>query len=301
MEKNNRARVQTSEVEEPLALSAPIARAISEHKCGSDPLSHGSCAWYHGFWQYIRLFGLGAAPSVHSAFVLSTLKHLANTGEFGSVLISGAADYSMLAHAVCAYRSEDAVLQPTIVDICNTPLSLNRWYAERVSIGIETQQCDIRRFKHPRQFDLVCTHAFLGYFSSDERAQVVRKWWELLRPGGKVVTVQMIRPDVGQQTLRFTQAQQESFVKQIARCADEEHRLDEDAKEWIVNAAQDYAEKFWTHPIKTEGELADLFEQASFRVETLEKAISDKQGESGASGPTMPSQAEYVFVGAVRQ
>jgi SAM-dependent methyltransferase len=301
MKEDARTRTQALDVEEPLILSAPIAKAMAEHTCGSDPLTRGSCAWYHGFWQYIRLLGLGAAPSVHSAFLLPTLRRLATTGEFGRVLISGSADYSMLAHVVSAYRGEVASLQPMIVDVCDTPLNLNRWYAERFAIDIDTRRCDIRQFEHSRRFDLVCTHAFLGYFSTNERSQVVRKWWELLRPGGKVITIQRTRPAAGQRALRFTQAQRESFVNRIAQVAEEDQRLDEDTKKWVVTAAQEYAEKFWTHPINTEGELARLFEEASFHIETLDKAVSAPQAESGLSGPTMPMQAEYVFVVAVRQ
>jgi hypothetical protein len=38
-------------VEEPLALSAPIARVLAEQTCGSDPLTQGICAWHHVQYQ----------------------------------------------------------------------------------------------------------------------------------------------------------------------------------------------------------------------------------------------------------
>ena len=301
MAKEECAPSKESLVDEVLTISAPIARAMAEQLCVKDPLSEGTCAWYHGFWPYMRLLGLGAAPSVHARGLIPVLTALAQTGDYQKVLISGAADYSMLAHVICAYNQAKAALKPTVVDVCDTPLYLNRWYAERVSVDIDTQRSDIRFFESFSPFDLICTHAFLGYFTSRDRLHVVRNWYKLLRPGGKVMTIQRIRPHADRETLSFTPTQAKAFVDRVAIAAKQNHGLDNSTREWLGAAAREYADKFWTNPICSQQELAMLFEEASFRVETLEKPSSDIQANGALSGPTIPMQAEYLFVVATRQ
>src|SRR3546814_11783469 len=44
------------------------------------------------------------------------------------------------------------------------------------------------------RFDVVCTHCFLGYFTPEQRPALMAKWFSLLRPGGRVLTVTPIRP-----------------------------------------------------------------------------------------------------------
>lgn len=43
------------------------------------------------------------------------------------MLISGTADYSMLAHLLQAYRNVEAAVHVTVLDRCETPLYLCRW------------------------------------------------------------------------------------------------------------------------------------------------------------------------------
>ena len=204
-------------VDEPLELSAPIARELAGRLCGHDPLSGSTCAWYHGFWQYVRLLGLGASPSVHAARLLPALRSLARTGSHQRLLISGAADYSMLATVVTAYSAENARLRPVVVDMCATPLYMCRWYADRIHCEIATVASDIRSVAVTEPVDVVCTHAFLGYFSPADRGPLIAKWASLLRPGGRMVTVQRIRSRADSAVVRFTPQEKAAFVARVAR------------------------------------------------------------------------------------
>ena len=47
------------------------------------------------------------------------------------VLISGAADYSILAYVLWACRENGLDAEVTVLDRCDTPLLLNTWYAEQ--------------------------------------------------------------------------------------------------------------------------------------------------------------------------
>src|SRR5262245_36311726 len=102
--------------QEPLELSAPLARRLAPQLCHKDPASGESCAWQHGLWQYLRILGMNHSPRAHAAFLLEALAATARPGM--RVLVSGAADYSMLAHVLAATRAAEV----TVLDVCETPL-----------------------------------------------------------------------------------------------------------------------------------------------------------------------------------
>jgi hypothetical protein len=94
------------ELDEPLFESAPLAHAAARTLCRSDGDAGTSCAWYHGAWQYFRALGIVTAPTVHARGLTEALRALARGGSHSRVLVSGAADYSLLAHVLHAYRCE---------------------------------------------------------------------------------------------------------------------------------------------------------------------------------------------------
>ncbi len=96
---------------EPLLESAPIARDLAAAHCRLVPATGTDCAWYHGFWQDLRLLGLTKTSGGQAAFLVETLRGLARTSDHPRVLVSGSADYSMPAHALWAYRAESAPLE----------------------------------------------------------------------------------------------------------------------------------------------------------------------------------------------
>lgn len=288
-------------VDEPLELSAPIARELAGRLCGHDPLSGSTCAWYHGFWQYVRLLGLGASPSVHAARLLPALRSLARTGSHQRLLISGAADYSMLATVVTAYSAEQARLRPVVVDMCATPLYMCRWYADRIHCEIATVASDIRSVAVTEPVDVVCTHAFLGYFSPADRGPLIAKWASLLRPGGRIVTVQRIRSHADSAVVRFTPHEKAAFVTRIEGAARDNEGLDDATRAWLSDAARNYAERFWTYPVASKDELSHLFEDAACVVDVLDVVVPEDQDVQQPSGPTIPARAEYAFVIATRR
>lgn len=289
------------DIAEPLDVSAPIAREAAARFCRYDSLSGTTCAWYHGFWQYVRLVGLGASPSVHARQLVPTLQSLAKAGTFERILISGSADYSMLAHVLAAYARELAAVRPVVVDICDTPLYMCRWYAARMAANVETEASDIRSFVADLPFDAIVTHAFLGYFSPPERERLVSKWATLLRPGGRLVTIQRIRARAPGGVVRFTPHEKEAFVAKMRGAAQNSATLDYSSRTWLAAAAQDYADRFWTHPVCSTDELVRLFEDASLSVEVLETSVADEHATGRASGPTIPTNAEYAFLVAARR
>ena len=185
---------------EPLAESAPLAWAIAPRLCPGDPQSPSACVWYHRVWQYLRLLGVITSIRTNSAFLTRTFDGLALSHP--RVLVSGSADYAMLAHLWHAYAGRP--LDVTVVDLCPTALYLNEWYAGRLGFRLSTVHSDALEHMTNRPYDLVCTHNFVGRFDAAARRQLLARWAMLLRPGGVIVTTQRIRPNHPGQKQAYT-------------------------------------------------------------------------------------------------
>lgn len=144
------------------------------------------CGWYHGFWQYLRLMGMGKTLSGQSDWFLEKIRECDGPRP-PSILISGCADYSAFAHVIAALRLADrnAADLPRIVavDRCRTPLELNAYLSTRTGIPITTVKADILTFSSGEKFDLIFTSSFLGFFDPQARKALFRKYRELLAPG----------------------------------------------------------------------------------------------------------------------
>jgi len=152
-------------LDEPLLESALLAQQYAKHYCKK-------CAWYHGFWQYLRLLGIGKTLSGQSQFFSETVQKKSAIPNL-NILISGCADYSMLALVVASLKSVnrqiDSSVKLTVLDICQTPLKLCQWYADQNNFQIDLIESDILSYSQNQQFDLIITSSFLGYFSDQSR------------------------------------------------------------------------------------------------------------------------------------
>lgn len=193
---------------EPLLESARMIHAMAPMLCTRDQVDRRSCSWYHGAWQYLRLFDMVSSPSWHSQFYLQSLAAALVDGGTRRVLITGAADYSMLAYVLAAARISTVAAEDDlavhVLDLCPTPLRACAWYAARFGVDIRLHEEDIldeapalaRRLGVPdgSGFDLIATDAFLTRFEQADIDRVVHNWRALLRPGGTVVTTVRLHP-----------------------------------------------------------------------------------------------------------
>jgi len=215
---------------EPLLESARMIHTVAPMLCTRDHVDRVSCRWYHGVWQYLRLFDMVSSPSWHSSFYERWLA--ASLGGEGPrrVLITGAADYSVLAYVIGAAqvsgKLEPGLLEAHIMDLCPTPLKACRWYADRFDLDVHLHEADILQDAEvllrdvlggapDGEFDLIASDAFLTRFARDDVGRVLDNWKALLRPGGRVVTTVRLHPrearrrddatsGVPQELMRFT-------------------------------------------------------------------------------------------------
>ena len=153
----------------------------------------GSCDWYHGTWQVLRLLDMVAVPPWYE-FYNRALSTVLRAKPRANVLISACADLGMLATLHDAIETAGARPTITIYDICETPLRSARWYAERNELDVECV-CD-NLLTSPTIplgcFDLVVTDEFLTVIKDPDKPTIVERWRQFLRPGGTLVTTAMI-------------------------------------------------------------------------------------------------------------
>jgi SAM-dependent methyltransferase len=257
-----------SAVEEPLAESAPIARDLAATYCAAEG-SQAACHWYHSKWQYFRLIGLFSSIAGDDDFLLSSLGELAATGEHDRVLITGSADYGMLARVIQSYRNAGREPNVTLIDICRTPLELNQWLARREQISLEVIQGDVLQFVPDQPYDLICSHSFLGRFYG-RREKLSSAWGRLLRSDGRLVTTARIRPDIDT-VVGFSDSESADFASRAEKLAENCPFLGEVLPSQVAAWAREFARNKVIYPLKTSDELERILEQGRLRVVTVNR------------------------------
>lgn len=288
-------------VEEPLALSAPLAWREAPGLCARVVGPGGDCAWYHRLWQYLRLLDLVTAPPAQGEFYLAEIGRRLAARERPRVLIAGSADYAMPAWVLAACRRAGLGARLTVVDRCATPLRLSRWYAARSGARILTRQADLAAFSTRARFDLLCTHSFLGYFAPAARRELLARWHGLLAPGAAVLTVHRLRPGSREDArIGFTPAQAEAFCRRVREAALRHGAGLGIAPALLERAAAEYTRRLRIYPIASREALQALFAGAGFEVVRLETGTVPGRGREPAAGPTAPGHAEYARLVALR-
>ncbi len=279
--------------DEGLEEAARLARAQAPALCRRDAATGTACDWHHGLWPTLRLLGLVTAPALHGDFLRAALAGIA--GGRPRVLLSGAADHALLAQVLAAFGARAP--EVTVLDICATPLLLNRWYAERAGANIATVRSDVLDFSGQESFDVVCTHAFLGNFDAAQRTALAAKWHALLRPGGKVVTVNRLRPGHEAQWIAFSVEQVWAYRARVEDAA--QARALQVPR--LGKAAETYASRQTIFPLGSAAELRALFEGAGFDIEQLTVSTLPAAVREQPSAPTVPSRDSYALLIAVRR
>lgn len=258
------AEKMSLDLEEPMVQTAPLMDLLSGAVCSGSYLSPDDCSWYHGVWQYLRIFDLVSTPTWHPNLYLPELKALAQEVVNASVLISGTADYSTLAHVLHAFDYAHKPCRITVLDICQSPLILCQWYARRQKHRIDTVQADIFAYNADDTFDAIVTDAFLTRFNVEERARVIEKWAHLLRAGGRVVTTVRIHGPNVQDPAIPRADQVDKFRTRALQAAKRWQDFLPLTPEQLAIKAQRYAERMISHPIASADEIRDEFIEQGF-------------------------------------
>lgn len=257
--------------DEPLAESAPLARRLAAEHCLKDAQGGDVCGWYHGLWQDLRLIGFDASPVDQAGFFQEAFAVVARKPGRKRILISGAADYGILAHLLSACRRNAVEGDVTVLDLCPTPLHLNTWFADRMGVPVTTICADILEHEPEQAFDVICSHSFLIQFAPEHRNLVVAKWRRMLASGGNIVAVNRVRPTDG--PVRFTPESARDFCEVTARRLEENPAYSTPEREEILRTAEVFAACRVTYALPAE-ELALLLTQNGLKIELQTTIVS---------------------------
>jgi SAM-dependent methyltransferase len=244
----------------------------------------------------LRLLGLAAAPEQQAAFFSQAFTRFA--GLSVRLLISGSADYSILAHVRAGCVQHRVTAKITVLDLCETPLFIARWYAERAGFEIETVQADIFTWTSTTAYDVICSHGFLSQFAPPQRLQLVQQWSGLLAPAGSVLLVNRVRSGPSGAEIRFSAAQGREFCEAVEKKLRLTDTLEEGEKTTILTRAEVYAQRLVGYAL-TESELTELFNDAGFHVDNIQ-ILADAAQDGKLSGPAVPANANHACLVASR-
>jgi len=173
------------EIAEPLLESAPVAFETAMARCSSANAQR-DCRAYHAVWQYLRLTDVIRAVRIDGPLFVAAIRAQAARAPLRRILISGSADYSMLAYLAHAAGSIGASPAFDVVDRCGTTLKMNEWYGARRGLTVRTILTDVNAFEPKESYDLIATHSFLHWPDADQRTRLFRNWRAWLAPEGRL-------------------------------------------------------------------------------------------------------------------
>jgi SAM-dependent methyltransferase len=282
-----------------LAEVAPVALAWSRELCRHVNPSGHSCAAYHGIWQYLRLLGINTALFADAAFYRDAMRPAIRRGA-RRVLVSGCADYAMVAVVLWIFSGEGVRPEITALDVCETPLRLSQWYARRNGADVAIAVGDILDYRPATRFDIICTNSFLGFFSAGQRPALAARWYDLLAPGGTLAIVNRLRADAPE-IERFSAAQARDFADRVRREATaRQDRLGSAIRpDELAVLADAYIVQNVVQALRSEADLTAMMTGAGFAIDMLQsRTVNDP---SRLRGPTMTGGATYLQVAASRR
>jgi len=225
------------------------------------------------------------------------LNHVVKDVERPRILISGSTDESMLDIVYSCPTLHGKNLSVDAVDKCHTPLERMSRYAKTKGIKLGVYCEDILDFDKGHSYDIIVTHAFMGYFDTVKRRLLVKRWRSLLLSGGHLITIQRIRDVTSPERVSFTPSQASNFVAHaISAAAKTDPSM---ASDDVRDVAKGFVENFYSYPITSIHDFKDLFISSGFSISklSLEKFQAP---ELQLSGPSVPSQSLYACVAAKR-
>lgn len=251
------------------------------------------CSWYHGNWRVLKSLGIVSTSAIHQEELIELIVEAVHGLPSPRVLISGSTDEELLRIVCLAFARHQVNPLIEVVDICPTPLGWMNEYAALKGLTVTTHCANILDLGISNRYDLIVTHAFLGYFSPQARPDVIRRWAGMLRDRGKVITVQRIREGESRAKVSFEHNESVQFVARAVTAATASQAFNVTPKQAKL-AAEAFTKNFSIHPINSEKDFQSLFCDHGFKLKRY--FSSGYPSQAKLSGPSVPSGGKYAFV-----
>jgi hypothetical protein len=262
-----------------LAEWAEIAFAVASLSCSRDHVDNSSCAWYHGSWSALRVLDVVSSPAWHRNFYSSSLSQKIKSATVPRILITGTADFSIVALVLAALKEIDSQPEIHIIDLCQTPLDSCLWYSRRTGGKVAVHKRSVLDSpglllkalggSSNEPFDLIVTDALLTRFESNRAVDIIESWSNLLRPGGSVITTVRLHPRDGSSE---SASNISDFVDRVANSPRLGLKPSKISDDELVHAARVYAQSITSHNLGDVEDIISLFTRARFVIEHQELA-----------------------------
>lgn len=286
--------------DEPLEISAPIAWDLAARHCRHDPSTGTTCACNHGLWQFLRIMSMAGTAAKRRTFYQGAIADFIRINPAPRVLISGATDTAMLAQVSGAFQQAGITPLISVVDVCETPLRLNQWYAGQQNLRIETVCSDILTYRSTLPFDLICTDSFISRFPHAVWPRLATQWHALLAPGGWLLTTSRLRTATAPDCIRFSPAQVEAFRKEFMLEAAANHDCFGIEPAELADCAERYAQQQINYPLRSISEIGVMMSGAGLALDAVRQLQGTKANKAGIDAPTISGGGEYLGIIAHR-
>ncbi len=269
-------------IDDPFADSLPLMITAARRLCRNQDSPEDSCFAYHTLWPYLRRVRLRQGAWGRSRHYVASFRALARSG-LAKVLIYGCADYSLLAHILFAYRAEKVEPRVTVLDLCESPLLINRWYADRHHTELATVASCVADNEGDSSFDVITTDNFLSQFPPQERSRILDRWRQLLRPGGRVITSQHIYEGAPE----IWDPRKPEEVAKIRKRTFEYSQADKELLDITPDELADLAYNYYStktavsYPFASSATLKSLFQDRGFKVDECTGLSAKEQRDWG--------------------
>ena len=240
------------------------------------------CRAHHALWPTMRLLDVLGSPDAPEDIPFWTARaDSLRSVDAPRVLISGASDHGFVELIHRLLRAAGVQAKFCLVDRCQTPLQLNRWYMERTGIALELHRSDILAFTTDQPFDAIFAHCFIDQLSPQTWPALVDKWRGLLRPGGRIASLSRVRNAGEAANERAAVAAAVDYATMIAR-----RNLELPPNLQIPIGMAPEIERHWRRrepsPVRATTDIVPLFENGGFTIDVAEEAYATVAGRSFA-------------------
>lgn len=259
----------SSFIQQQLIASCDKMYELAKENCCGSYLDNNSCEWYHSAWQYLRVLDKVSSPTWHFYFYYEEFYRIVTNGT--NILVSGTADYSILALIYFVASKKKVSPEIWVCDICNTPLSICKTFAERNNFSISVLQGDIKTIDITQRFDIITTDAFLTRFPFAEKELIIKKWSAILSEKGKVVTTVRIEESIKQNEEIRTGSKKEIYMKEVESITTNSSLAMQIEK--IKNLAGEYISHIVSIPFTSKDEIKDIFSKYGLVIQLCENVV----------------------------
>lgn len=257
-----------------LEESCDLNYKIAKENCKNGVMSNGDCCWYHSVWQYLRLIDKVSSPQWHTDFYRKSFNKIQKDDI--KVLISGTADYSLLALIYTFAVENDKKVDIYVLDTCKTPLKISEWFAQKHNFTIKVINSSIMNLEEKQlKFDLICTDAFLTRFKVEDAKKIIKIWYNCLNDNGIVSTT--VRVTHNSSNVEEAELKQQYIIDAVNRF-DEKENI-ELPKEEFKKMVGLYVENMKSNTIGNKEEVDNYFKESGFYIDKEISQTNITRGE----------------------